>query len=77
MGRFEAEDLVIQTRILEETERGAIQEISFTGIHHHHWPDRTTGPRIQAFMESEIREARPAACLFDLLGAALLRRPGH
>lgn len=68
MGRFEAEDLVIQTRILEETDHGAIQEISFVGIHHHHWPDHATGRRVQAFMESEIREARPAACLFDFLG---------
>jgi hypothetical protein len=68
MGLFEATDLIIRTQILEANEPAAILEISFSGIHHHHWPDYETGRRVQAFMESEIRALRPAACLFDFLG---------
>ena len=65
MALFEAKDLVIRTSTLDDEDRGTIQVISFTGTHTHHWPP---GASVQDFIETEIRKARPAACLFDFLG---------
>jgi hypothetical protein len=65
MALFEAKDLVIRTSTLDDEDRGTIQVISFTGTHTHHWPP---GSSVQDFVETEIRKARPSACLFDFLG---------
>jgi hypothetical protein len=64
MSIFEDKNLVIRTRILDETEGRVIQEIAFIGIHDHHWP---VGWKIQEFVEGEIRKVDPAAYLFDFL----------
>ncbi len=64
MGILEAKDLVIRTKRIEEGGRGTFLEISFEGVHTHHWP---AGINVQAFVEGEIRAVAPAACLFDFL----------
>jgi len=64
MSIYEEKNLLIQTRILEETDRGTIQEIAFKGIHDHLWP---AGWRIQEFIKEEVRKVMPDACLFDFL----------
>jgi hypothetical protein len=65
MPLLEAKDLVIRTSTLDDEDRGTIQVISFTGTHTHHWPP---GASVQDFIDTEIRKAKPAACLFDFLG---------
>jgi len=65
MSLFEDKNLVIRSRIIEEPGCRIILEISFEGIHDHRWP---AGERIQEFIESEVRKARPVAGLFDFRG---------
>src|SRR5512137_2447690 len=67
MAIFEAKDLVIRTDAVDDAKRGIRIEISFSGIHEHHWP-AGAGTKIQEFVEGEIRRVRPAACLYDFLG---------
>ncbi len=64
MAVLEAKDLVIRTKRIEEGGRGTFLEISFEGVHTHHWP---AGCDVAAFVEGEIRAAVPSACLFDFL----------
>ncbi len=65
MALFEDKNLVIRTRVLDDTKGRLIQEIAFIGIHDHFWP---AGRKIREFVEGEIRKVDPAACLFDFLG---------
>ncbi len=62
MGVFEKELLAIRARVLEETGRGAILEISFHGAHDHNWPH---GGEIRTFVTAEVRNIRPAAIVFE------------
>ena len=64
MAILEAKDLVIRTRSVDVGGRGTFLEISFEGVHTHHWP---AGSNVLAFIEGEIRAGAPAACLFDFL----------
>jgi hypothetical protein len=65
MALFEAKNLVIRTRVLDATEGGAIQEISFIGIHDHHWP---VGRKIHDFIKEDFLNSKALACLFDFTG---------
>lgn len=64
MGTYETDNLVIRTQTIDEGRQGVFLEVSFEGVHTHHWPP---GSNVQAFVEGEIRAAKPAACLFDFL----------
>ena len=64
MAIFETKDLVIRTKKIEAGGYGTFLEISFEGVHVHHWP---AGCDFMSFIEGEIRAAAPAACLIDFL----------
>jgi hypothetical protein len=64
MGAFQEKKITIRTEILEETERGAILEIAFKGIHDHNWPH---GRKIISFVTEEILRIKPSAVLFNFL----------
>lgn len=62
MDTFQEKKIAIRTEALEETQRGAILEIAFKGVHDHSWPH---GKRIRSFVEEEILRIRPAAVVFN------------
>lgn len=64
MGVFQEKELTIRVQILEETEKGAILEIAFKGIHDHNWPH---GRRINSFVKEEVRKINPAAIVFNFV----------
>jgi len=62
MGVLEEKSLLIRTQILETTDEGTIMEITFKGVHDHHWP---YGGKIRDFIKAEVLDKEPAAVIFD------------
>jgi hypothetical protein len=65
MSLFEDKNLVIRTRVLDDTEGGVIEEIIFIGIHDHLW--RGWG-KISDFVKDDYLKNNATACLFNFLG---------